>query len=86
MNSGSITENINAKISINFSPKISEVIFEALKPELDSNLTDRSTVSLIKTSKGISIILTASDITALRAALNSYLRWIKGILNMIEDL
>ena len=74
---------------------VSEVTFElderllaavevALKPESESPSSDRS-----KTEVGIFdgklIIRTyASDTTALRASLNSYLRWVEGIQNIVS--
>jgi len=35
---------------------------------------------------GIVISTEASDTTAMRAAVNSYLRWVQGMLNMLSKI
>lgn len=63
-----------------------EIVFKALKPEIDKPATIRSRASLEK--KGVFLILTvkAKDTVALRASLNSYLRWINLAAKVLEAL
>jgi KEOPS complex subunit Pcc1 len=86
MSSHFLTKTIKAKIFIKLPSEIIDVILEALKPEAEIPLYERSRVCLFKTRDGIRIESTANDTTALRASLNSYLRWIQGILNIMDNL
>ena len=64
------------------NPLDSEVILSSLKPEVESLSSDRSTVKVEKSGKGVVLIVNADDVTALRAAINSYLHWIQGIIDI----
>ena len=66
-----------AVVRLNFSSdKQLHVVTQALKPEIDSSSTSRSKVHM--TTEGQTLILDfrATDTSALRAAMNSYLRLI----------
>ena len=52
-----------------------EIILKAISPEKDD--LPRATVALCAGPGGLTLKVTAEDTVALRAALNSYLRWIK---------
>jgi tRNA threonylcarbamoyladenosine modification (KEOPS) complex Pcc1 subunit len=54
----------------------------SLKPEIESGISERSAVALEASSSGIIIKITADDITSLRAAVNSYLYWVQGIIDI----
>jgi tRNA threonylcarbamoyladenosine modification (KEOPS) complex Pcc1 subunit len=71
-----------AKILIEALPKVVEVIISSLKPELESGISERSRVFLEPSEKGLVIRISADDITALRAAVNSYLYWIQSIMDI----
>ena len=92
LNEGSsLGAKAEAEIEIDFSiPRIGRIIAEAIRPELEESLSDRSNVKLTVESEGKIILhISAVDTSALRAALNSYLRWISAItktLNVFEDL
>ncbi|RJS67971.1 hypothetical protein CW680_00815 [Candidatus Bathyarchaeota archaeon] len=58
------------------SERESAIIYKALKPETESSPTPRSKVNIDKDGKTLTLTFKASDTTALRAAVNSYLRWI----------
>jgi len=68
------------------SEKGLEVIFEALKPEVDKSVTMRSRARLEKDKTFLVLKVEAGDTVALRAALNAYLRWINSALNVLEVL
>lgn len=78
-----------AEIGIEFPlKKMGHIVAESLQPELDNPSSDRSKVELIIKDGGeVALHITATDTSALRATLNSYLRWIGAItktLNVLE--
>ncbi len=75
-----------ATVKIQFKPGLGKVVNKALQPEIESHFSDRTKVSMEKISDSLKMTFEASDIVALRAAVNSYLRWIQGILNLVEDI
>jgi|Deesub1362B_J571_1020462.scaffolds.fasta_scaffold16696_3 tRNA threonylcarbamoyladenosine modification (KEOPS) complex Pcc1 subunit len=62
------------------------IIFEALKPESCSQPTARSKVELSLKNDIIVLQIKAKDTTALRAAINAYLRWIYATQKVLEAL
>jgi tRNA threonylcarbamoyladenosine modification (KEOPS) complex Pcc1 subunit len=71
-----------AKITIEASRDVVDIIISSLKPELERGLSDRSNVSLEASDDGVVVKVTAEDMVALRAAVNSYLYWIQGIMDI----
>ena len=71
-----------AKILVEAPRGAVDIIIRALGPELESGISDRSKVLLKVSSKGLLIEVSADDITALRAAVNSYLYWVHGIMDI----
>ncbi|MCJ2531565.1 MAG: hypothetical protein LN413_04550 [Candidatus Thermoplasmatota archaeon] len=61
-----------------------ETVAAALGPEA-TRPVPRSAVTLTTTSSALVMEVEARDTGALRAALNSYLRWASGALRMIEE-
>jgi len=73
-------------IKIEFDNRLLGVIETALGPEVETPSSDRSE-TIVKIEKNYLVIQTrASDTTALRASLNSYLRWVDGIQNIVENI
>jgi tRNA threonylcarbamoyladenosine modification (KEOPS) complex Pcc1 subunit len=77
---------VKAEIKISVPPNVGNVIVLSLKPELDTPTSDRSEVSLDPTTSGILIKIEAEDITALRAAANSYLYWVRAIIEISDKI
>ena len=79
-----------AIIRLNFSSeKQLKVVLEALSPESRSQSTRRSKVQMKSEGNSLTLNFEASDTSALRAAINSYLRWIlltKTILESVSEL
>jgi len=75
-----------ATITIDLDEKMLKVIETALIPETDSPSSDRSETRVIVEDNQLIIQTCASDTTALRASLNSYLRWVDGIQNILTDI
>ncbi|MBN1682553.1 hypothetical protein JW865_03260 [Candidatus Bathyarchaeota archaeon] len=79
-----VSEKLIAKTEINvfINKEISKVIINALKPETENTPSDRSKIQIVSFDKGIKILIESEDITSLRSAVNTYLYWINGIINI----
>lgn len=75
-----------ATITIDLDDKMLEVIETALSPEAETPSSDRSETSVFVRENQLIIQTHASDTSALRASLNSYLRWVDGIQNILTDI
>ena len=71
-----------AKILVEAPCSVIDIIIESLRPELESNISDRSKVLIEASERGLILKAEAEDVTALRAAVNSYLYWINGIIEI----
>ncbi len=72
-----------AVIRLNFSSeKQFKVVLEALKPEIETSTTPRSKIDLKAERQSLVLEFKATDTSALRAALNSYLRLIGVAMNI----
>ena len=77
-------EPVSAIIKIELNDKLLGVIETALVPEAETPSSDRSKTEIMIEENYLVIVTRASDTTALRASLNSYLRWVDGIQNIVE--
>jgi tRNA threonylcarbamoyladenosine modification (KEOPS) complex Pcc1 subunit len=75
-----------AVIKIELTEKLLGVIEIALVPEAETPSSDRSNTKVMIEDNNLVIQTQASDTTALRASLNSYLRWVDGIQNIVESI
>lgn len=72
-----------AVIRLNFSSeKQLQVVLQALKPETATSSTPRSKVHLKTENQSLILEFRATDTSALRAAINSYLRLIGVAMNL----
>jgi tRNA threonylcarbamoyladenosine modification (KEOPS) complex Pcc1 subunit len=71
-----------AKILVEAPQGVLEIIIKSLRPELESNISDRSKVLIEASESGLILKVEAEDVTALRAAVNSYLYWINGVIDI----
>ncbi len=77
----------NAIVRLKFSSeKQVNAVLNALKPEADAPLTRRSKVNLKRQDLFVILNFEAEDVVALRAALNSYLRWIDSTVNVLHSM
>ena len=84
MSSQNFSHTVEVNVEIKLSEETIKVVMESLIPETLTPSSDRSSVELDILDGGLMIVFRASDISALRAAMNSYLRWIQGIINMFN--
>ncbi|MEA2089820.1 MAG: KEOPS complex subunit Pcc1 [Thermoproteota archaeon] len=68
------------------SKKRLNTVLQALKPETKSSPTLRSRVELQGKGKSLTLRFEAKDTTALRASVNSYLRWISSTEAILETV
>jgi tRNA threonylcarbamoyladenosine modification (KEOPS) complex Pcc1 subunit len=63
-------------------------VFNALEPETRSAVTGRSKVKIVKEDKALmlTMVFTAKDTSALRAAVNSYLHWARLTMDALESV
>jgi tRNA threonylcarbamoyladenosine modification (KEOPS) complex Pcc1 subunit len=65
-----------------------DIAFKALKPEIESTSLVRSKVNMDIKDNYLILKIEATDIVALRATINTYLRWllaIDEIYNLLEN-
>jgi len=78
--------SVISTISIELNPKLLKAVDTALEPEAESPSSERSHTSISVEDNHLIIRTYASDTTALRASLNSYLRWVQGIQNIVDSI
>lgn len=75
----------NALVRLRFpSERHLEIIFKALEPEVKKPPTMRSRSILERENNALILKIEAKDTTALRAAVNAYLRWINAMIKVLE--
>jgi len=70
-----------AKLRITLDGPQASTLYESLSPEI-SEESFKSTVKIELSEEGLTITIKAEDTSSLRASLNTYLRWIDGILGV----
>ncbi len=73
-----------AVVRVEVPEGVSGLIGECLSPEVERPTSERSSVVVSVVGGGVVLSVEASDVVALRAALNSYLRWVGAILDVVE--
>ena len=75
-----------AEILLKASSEEIRVLERSLKPETETRSFFRSNVTIEPRERGILIRIVAEDSVALRAAVNSYLRWAQGVIEILNNL
>jgi tRNA threonylcarbamoyladenosine modification (KEOPS) complex Pcc1 subunit len=79
--------NASARIRFLFAERENLItVFKALKPETQKQCTMRSSSSLSMENMSLVLEIEAKDTVALRAASNTYLRWINSLVNVLHVL
>jgi tRNA threonylcarbamoyladenosine modification (KEOPS) complex Pcc1 subunit len=68
------------------SQRTAEILLAALEPETQSGPSDRATTLVSLRGTVLIIEVEAADITALRAAMNSYIAWVSACIRSIEHV
>ena len=81
--------NANATIRLRF-PTMHQLsaVFRALEPETRSPVTSRSKVTVIKEDEALTLklVFETRDTSALRAAVNSYLHWVRLTIDVLKSV
>ena len=80
------TSAVTSTIKIDLDEALLGVIETALSPEAETPSSERSETSIKVVDDQLVIQTLASDTTALRASLNSYLRWVEGIQKIVQSI
>ena len=75
-----------AKIRFHLPRDEAEILYSSIIPEAEDIPSKRTSVSMTLTEDGLNLMIKASDPVALRAALNSFLRFIDSILELLHEL
>ena len=76
----------SAKFVFNFDSKEeARIIVEALEPEIKHKIP-KTEVNVTLSDKTFTIEIITDDVSSLRAACNSYLRWINTALNVKKSV
>ena len=76
-----------ATISVELQPyRLLEILLDALKPETQKSATTHSKVTLELEGGRLVLRVEAKSSSALRATLNSYLRWMILVRNVYETI
>ena len=71
-------ESVKAEFEMEFENQWeAEVILKSLEPEMASAPSQKSTTNLKQMNNILKMEIYADDVTSVRAAVNSYLRWIR---------
>lgn len=68
------------------SKELATILYNALLPETKSIPSDRASSKVSIRETTLIVEIEASDITALRASLNSYTAWIMACLSTLESI
>lgn len=78
---------VKGELIIDFSDEsIAETILKAISPEINTIPSKRTEVSLKRIGTKIFLLIYSKDTTALRAAVNSYLRLIKTAHEVLNNI
>ena len=77
--------SVNAVVTIILDKDLLESARIALEPEAKTPSSDRSSTSIDVTDDQLVLTTEANDVSALRANLNSYLRWVEGIQGIVDS-
>jgi len=80
------SDAVVATVQIEVPEGISVLIDESLAPEVERPTSERSKVNVSVGDGMVTLSIEASDVAALRAAINSYLRWVGAILDVVETV
>lgn len=77
---------VHAEVALDVPGELLYVIEGSLLPEVKQPTSERSKVKVNVKEGRLVISVEASDVVALRAAINSYLRWVVAILDAIDSV
>jgi tRNA threonylcarbamoyladenosine modification (KEOPS) complex Pcc1 subunit len=76
----------NIEIKYPLTEGLAKIIEGSLIPEIERPISDRSRTQVYVDDSNLYLKIGASDLSAMRAAVNSYLRWVEAILDIFGKL
>jgi len=70
-------------VSLKVKPEVARVCLDSIKPEIDADMHGRSTVEL-SYDKELVLRISAKDLHAMRAAANTYIRWLDMCVKLMD--
>jgi len=77
---------VKAEVVICTPDKLAKIVEGSLLPEAERPISERSSVHVHAEGDKIALNFEASDVAAMRAAINSYLRWVAAIIDAVETV
>ncbi len=68
------------------SKRMANILYSALLPETESIPSERATTNVSVKGSSLIVEIVANDLTAMRAALNSYVAWISACMRTIDSI
>ena len=68
------------------SERMANILYSALLPETESIPSERATTNVSVKGSSLLVEIVANDLTAMRAALNSYVAWISACMRTIDSI
>jgi len=68
------------------SERIANILYSALLPETESIPSDRASTRVSVRGSSLIVEIDANDLTAMRAALNSFIAWISACMRTIDSI
>jgi len=81
-----LESRFEARIVFHLPRDYAKIIYSSITPEIEDIPSRRTSVSMRLIDEGLSMRIRASDPVALRATLNSFLRFIDSILETLHQL
>ena len=72
-------------VTLELPKETAETCIKSIRPEAENDIHERSQVELHYGGGLLVLRITATDLTAMRAALNTYLRWIIMCAGLISE-
>jgi tRNA threonylcarbamoyladenosine modification (KEOPS) complex Pcc1 subunit len=71
-------------LSLKVPSDAASACLNSIKPEIDSDVHGRSIVELRADGEGLLLRITANDLHAMRAGVNTYVRWLDMCLKLAK--
>ena len=85
MEDNKILENIETDFEIDFDNNHdAEIIYNSISPEIELENNTRSRTNITLKENSIHININSDDVVSLRASINSYVRWIKLSIEILN--
>ncbi|MBU0762703.1 MAG: hypothetical protein KKD39_06725 [Candidatus Altiarchaeota archaeon] len=71
-------------LEVEADPRKADAVLKSIKPEIEEDIHTRSSIDLKYESGKLILEINAKDLTAMRAAANTYIRWLDMCMKITE--